>query len=129
VIDGPSSLISQSPKDLLAVELPTSASGKTSPKEAAQRFEGLLMAQLFQSLRKTVEPSGLFGDGGQARQTYEYLFDQAVVEHAMASGRGWGLAERIERDWARQEEKDVQSPFGKRDLKDSLGMPIQRLSR
>lgn len=123
MIDSPS-LIAQSPRDLLVAELPSSGSAKTSPKEAAQKFEGLLMAQLFQSLRKTVEPSGLFGDGGQARQTYEYLFDQAVVEHAMASGRGWGLAERIEKDWARQEEKDAQKPFDKRDLKDSLGMPI-----
>jgi len=128
MIDGPS-LITQSPRDLLVAELPSSGSVKTSPKEAAQKFEGLLMAQLFQSLRKTVEPSGLFGDGGQARQTYEYLFDQAVVEHAMVSGKGWGLAERIEKDWARQEEKDAQKPFDKRDLKDSLGMPIQRLSR
>jgi Rod binding domain-containing protein len=128
VIDGPS-LIAQSPRDLLVAELPSSGSAKTSPKEAAQKFEGLLMAQLFQSLRKTVEPSGLFGDGGQARQTYEYLFDQAVVEHAMASGQGWGLAERIEKDWARQQEKDAQKPFDKRDLKDSHEMPIQRLSR
>jgi len=94
--------IAQTPQDLLAVSLP---SGKTSPKEAARKFEGLLMAQLFQSLRKTVQPSGLFGDEGQARQTYEYLLDQAVVEHAMAGGRGWGLAERIEQDWARHSEK------------------------
>ncbi len=87
------------------------------------------MTQLFQSLRKTVEPSGLFGDGGQARQTYEYLLDQAVVEHAMAGGQGWGLAERIEKDWARQNENTVQKSLGKRDLKDSLKMPIEGLSR
>jgi len=129
VIDGLPSPIGQNPRDLALAELPSASSVKTSPKEAAQKFEGLLMAQLFQSLRKTVEPSGLFGDGGQARQTYEYLFDQAVVEHAMASGRGWGLAERIEKDWARQEEKDAQKVFDKRDLKDSPGMPIQRSSR
>lgn len=115
MIDGTSSLIAQSPRDLVAPDLPSSASGRTSPKEAAKKFEGLLMAQLFQSLRKTVQPSGLFGDGGQARQTYEYLFDQAVVEHAMASGRGWGLAERIEQDWARQNEKGSQVPSGRRD--------------
>lgn len=129
MIDGLLSPIGQNPRDLALAELPSASSAKTSPKEAAQKFEGLLMAQLFQSLRKTVEPSGLFGDGGQARQTYEYLFDQAVVEHAMASGRGWGLAERIEKDWARQEEKDAQKVFDKRDLKDSPGMPIQRSSR
>lgn len=105
MIDVPSSLITQAPRDLLAPDLSSFGAGKTSPKEAAQKFEGLLMAQMFQSLRKTVQHSGLLGDGGQARQTYEYLLDQAVVEHAMASGRGWGLAERIEQDWARQQEK------------------------
>lgn len=123
------SLIAQSPRDLVVAGLPSSGSAKTSPKEAAQKFEGLLMAQFFQSLRKTVEPSGLFGDGGKARETYEYLFDQAVVEHAMAGGQGWGLAKRIEQDWARQNEKDSQVHPGKRELKDSLGMPIERLSR
>lgn len=94
--------------------------GKATPKEAAQQFEGLLMAQLFQTMRKTVEPSGLFGNGGQARQTYEYLFDQAIVNSAMISGKGWGLADRIERDWSQAKTQD---------LKDSTKMPIQKLSR
>lgn len=129
MIDGGPSLIALNPRDLVTAELPTAASSKTSPKEAAQKFEGLLMAQLFQSLRKTVEPSGLFGDGGQARQTYEYLFDQAIVEQAMTGGRGWGLAERIEKDWARAEKKDSQDSSRTRDLKDSPGMPIEKLSR
>jgi Rod binding domain-containing protein len=128
-MDGGPTLITQSPQELLSAELPSLASGKTSPKEAARKFEGLLMAQMFQSLRKTVEPSGLFGEGGQARQTYEYLFDQAVVEHSMASGRGWGLAERIEQDWTRQNEKAAQGSLGKRELKDSPEMPIQSSSR
>jgi len=110
-----SDLTIQSPRDIIAPVLPT-PNGKTSSKEAAQQFEGLLMAQLFQSLRKTVEPSGLFGDGGQARQTYEYLLDQAVVNHAMASGKGWGLAERLESSWSRT--KWV------RDLKESAKLPI-----
>jgi len=58
-----------------------------------------------------------------------YVVAQVGGEHAMVCGKGRGLAERIEKDWARQEEKDAQKPFDKRDLKDSLGMPIQRLSR
>ncbi len=105
MIEGLPSLNAQAPRDLLSPDLTSMGPGQTSPKEAAQKFEGLLMAQMFQSLRKTVQHSGLFGDEGQARQTYEYLLDQAVVEHAMASGRGWGLAEKIERDWTRQNEK------------------------
>ena len=39
--------------------------------KAARQFEGLLMGLLFQTMRKTVQPSGLFGDSGQSRSTYE----------------------------------------------------------
>lgn len=67
--------------------------------QAARQFEGLLMSMLFQTLRKTVVPSGLFGQS-QARSTYEYLLDQAVAERAATSGRGWGLAERLKANWA-----------------------------
>lgn len=68
--------------------------------KAARQFEGMLMGMLFQTLRKTVHPSGLFGDSGQAKSTYEYLLDQAVVDQAVSSGRGWGLAERLKASWA-----------------------------
>jgi Rod binding domain-containing protein len=68
--------------------------------KAAHQFEGLLMGVLFQTMRKTVQPSGLFGDSGQSRSTYEYLLDQAVVDRAVSSGRGWGLAERLKESWA-----------------------------
>ena len=83
----------QSPKDLLA---PATPAAGTSPKEAAQQFEGMLLTNLFQQMRKTVHPSGLFGNGGNAQSTYEYLLDQAVVNHAMASGRSFGLRDRLE---------------------------------
>ncbi len=68
-------------------------------EKAARQFEGLLMSMLFQTMRKTVEPSGLLGDSGQSRSTYEYLLDQAVVDRAVSSGRGWGLAERLKASW------------------------------
>ena len=69
-------------------------------------FEGLVMTQMFQAMRKTIQPSGLFGDDAQTRSTYEYLLDQAVVEHAMASGKGLGLADRLEKTW----EQEKKSP-------------------
>ena len=71
-------------------------SSRTDPKEAAQQFEGMLLTNLFQELRKTVHPSGLFGGGGSAQSTYEYLLDQAVVKRAMDSGRTWGLRDKLE---------------------------------
>jgi len=74
--------------------------GKARNAEVAREFEGLLMAQLFQSMRKTVEPSGLLGGDEGARSTYDYLLDQAVVASAMKAGQGWGLAKRLEESWA-----------------------------
>lgn len=81
-------------------------------EQAARQFEGLLMGLLFQTMRKTVEPSGLLGDSGQSRSTYEYLMDQAVVDRAVTSGRGWGLADRLVEAWRPRE-----SPAGK------IGLP------
>jgi Rod binding domain-containing protein len=70
---------------------------------AARQFEGLLMGLLFQTMRKTVQPSGLFGDSGQSRSTYEYLMDQAVVDRAVSTGHGWGLADRLKATWTQSE--------------------------
>jgi Rod binding domain-containing protein len=71
--------------------------------KAARQFEGLLMSVLFQTMRKTVQPSGLFGDSGQTRSTYEYLMDQAVVDRAVSTGHGWGLADRLKASWSHLE--------------------------
>lgn len=68
--------------------------------QAARQFEGLLMSLLFQTMRKTVQPSGLFENSGQTRSTYEYLLDQAVVERAVSGGWGWGLADRLKEAWS-----------------------------
>jgi len=74
--------------------------GSTDKTEkAARQFEGLLMSMVFQTMRKTIQPSGLFGDSGQTRSTYEYLMDQAVVDRAVGGGRGWGLADRLKAAW------------------------------
>jgi Rod binding domain-containing protein len=68
-------------------------------KQTAYEFEAMLMTQLFQTLRKTVEPSGLFGYNQTARSTYEYLLDQSLFQQAAASGHTWGLASRLEESW------------------------------
>lgn len=106
---------------LLAGRAPV-AQDKTS--EAARQFEGMLMQLLFQTMRKTVEPSGLFGDGGQARSTYEYLMDQAVVDKAMHSGRSWGIAERLEAAWGQGGGRKSPTP-----LTETGKLPIESPSR
>ena len=78
---------------------PDSAENSGKDAKAAAMFEGMLMAQIFQSMRKTIQPSGLFGENSNAHATYNYLLDQAVVEHAVSAGKGWGLAEKLEQAW------------------------------
>lgn len=96
--------------------------------KAARQFEGLLMGLLFQTMRKTVEPSGLFGDSGQSRSTYEYLMDQAVVDRAVSSGRGWGLAERLKDAWSIPE-KNGKKNIVPTELSDLGKLPIEPMSR
>lgn len=79
--------------------LPAPGAADAELRKAAVAFEGMLISQMFQSMRKTIQPSGLLGDSGQARGTLEYLLDQAVVDSAMKGGRSWGLASRIEEAW------------------------------
>lgn len=92
---------------------------------AAKQFEGMVMSLLFQTLRKTVEPSGLLGEEGQARSTYEMLLDQAVVDKAMGSGRSWGLAERLAESW--RQASDAQK--GSQPLTEPGKLPIGSTSR
>ena len=81
------------------------AAEKAGDAEAAKQFEGMLMANLFQCMRKTVSHSDLFGGGGSARSSYEYLLDQAVVTHAMDAGKGWGLSQRLQDGWKLEKAK------------------------
>jgi Rod binding domain-containing protein len=71
------------------------------------------MSMLFQNMRKTVEVSGLLGDSGQARSTFEYLFDQAVADSALKGGKGWGLASRLEESWSRGRGRAQSTPSPK----------------
>lgn len=90
------------PQQLVAQALPGPGADKAGNAEAAQQFEGMLMAYVFQQMRQTVPPSGLFGDQGNARSTYEYLLDQAVSSNAMKAGKGWGLSQALEAKWDAQ---------------------------
>jgi len=76
-------------------------------KKTAAEFEGMLMAQMFQALRKTVEPSGLFGNSQTERSTYDYLLDQAVIKNAIEGGQTWGLAARLEESWKNTQMKAI----------------------
>ena len=85
------------------------AQAKPDNAEAAKQFEAMLMAYVFQQMRQTVPSSGLFGDNGNARSTYEYLFDQAVASSALKAGKGWGLSQRLESALNSRSGKDQES--------------------
>lgn len=82
---------------------PKDTLGPQDLSESARAFEGMLWTQIFQAMRKTVEPSGLLEDSGQARSTYDMLLDQAIVEAAVKGGREMPLASRIEAAWKARE--------------------------
>jgi Rod binding domain-containing protein len=82
---------------LQTAQLPKETEDKIG--KTAAEFEAMLMAQMFQTMRKTVEPSGLFEENQNERSLYDYLFDQAVLQQATAAGQTWGLAEKLEESW------------------------------
>lgn len=83
------------PPALAGLEVAQLAVKPDRAREAGESFEGMLWTQLFQEMRKTSFGPGLFDGESSARSTYEYLFDQAVVQAAMKAGKGLGIAERI----------------------------------
>ena len=87
------------PTDLAAQKLPGAGSTHEHNVEAANQFEAMMMAYMFQSMRQTVSASGLFGDDKIARSTYEYLLDQAVTTQALKAGKGYGLSQRLASQW------------------------------
>jgi Rod binding domain-containing protein len=105
------------PEDPVARPVSPPGKGGGNLHQAAVAFEGLLVSTMFQSMRKTVKPSGLLGDSGQAKGTLEYLLDQAIVESAMKGGRTWGLAQRLEEAWkARESKAESKEPISVQEL-------------
>ena len=98
--DGIPSLALPAPQEILAQKLPAAGSNPAHTAEAARQFEGMLMENLFRIMRKTVEPSGLFGNDGKVQSTYEYLLDQAVTSNAMNAGKGLGLSQKLVAAWS-----------------------------
>lgn len=69
-------------------------------KNACADFEGIMLQQLFESMKKTVGNGGVFGDSHQ-KKMYESMFIQEVST-TLARQRGVGLAEALYRQVARQ---------------------------
>ncbi len=97
---GLSSLGLPAPQEIVAQALPGPGANPGRTAEAAKQFEGMLMENLFRLMRKTVEPSGLFGNDGNTQSTYEYLLDQAVTTNAMNAGKGLGLSQKLTAAWS-----------------------------
>jgi len=61
---------------------------------AAREFEAVMIHQLLQTMRSTVQSSGL--DSGQAMSTYKDMMDDELSK-VMAKGQGLGFADAIAR--------------------------------
>jgi flagellar protein FlgJ len=83
---------------------------RATPAEVAEKFESLLLTQMFNAMQSTVERSGLL-DGGSAEETYREMLNQALSDE-MARRGGLGLAEQIAKQVeayqdARQDEQEI----------------------
>ncbi|MFA7637882.1 MAG: rod-binding protein [Parvibaculum sp.] len=67
--------------------------------KAAQEFEAVMLAQMFDHMFKGLETNTLFG-GGHAESIYRSFLMQTIGE-AVAKSGGVGIAELIHRDMAR----------------------------
>jgi len=70
-------------------------------KEALQELEGYFVSTLMKEMRKTVQRSGLLGDGFSMR-AYEEMLDDALSKEAARSGQ-FGIARLVEEQLSIQE--------------------------
>ncbi|MEO0325569.1 MAG: hypothetical protein AAF447_21610, partial [Myxococcota bacterium] len=71
------------------------AEGTGQAEQAAKQFEGLLLQQLWQTLRKTVS-SRAFGGAGAGGGTYFHFVDEAMSQGLVEAG-GLGLQDQLTR--------------------------------
>jgi peptidoglycan hydrolase FlgJ len=81
-------------------------------KKACTDFESIMISQLLKSMRQTMAPSGLTGNG-LGKGIYDSLFDQEV-SRSLAKRGGLGLGKMIYNRVIRQEEKKGPIPPGGR---------------
>lgn len=72
----------------------TSLGENLSPKEVAQEFESLFLAQLLNIMQESVDSSGLF-EGGPGKEIYMSMMNQEMGR-ALAAGGGMGLSRLVE---------------------------------
>jgi len=78
-----------------------------SLEKAAQEFEAILVTQMLQVMRESVNSSGLFEDA-PGKDLYMGMMDQEVARALVDQGGGFGLAQHIRR--ALEEKSQVPSP-------------------
>lgn len=83
---------------------------RATPAEVAEKFESLLLTQMFNAMQSTVERSGLL-DGGSTEEMYREMLNQALSDE-MARRGGLGLAEQIAKQVeayqdARQDKQEI----------------------
>ena len=67
--------------------------------EACQQFEAILIKQMLNSMRKTIQKTGLV-DGGMAEEIFEdMLYDEYALK--MARSAGFGLSDTLYRELSR----------------------------
>lgn len=73
----------------------SSAGSRQQIRQLSQRFEGLLLSQMFSSMRESVPDGGLV-DGGFAEDTFQDMLDKQVA-NLSAKHQGLGLGDSLYR--------------------------------
>ena len=94
-------------------------------KKSCSDFESILIGQWLKTMRQSIAPSGLMGNG-LGKGIYESLFDQELSQ-ALAKRGGLGLGKTIYDRMIRQEGKRTPGPQGT-DKVEKEGMGLRGLS-
>jgi Rod binding domain-containing protein len=100
------------------------AGGDGNPGEA---FESIMLRKMVQSLRATVQESGLW-EGVTGGQMYDHFIEQALSDHLAQSG-GIGIAELFEQEGGSQIDvrsatREMRSEMPSSPTKDPLATPV-----
>ncbi|HEY9746829.1 MAG TPA: rod-binding protein [Oculatellaceae cyanobacterium] len=97
---------------------PTSSDAKKL-KKAAQEFEAVFVHQMLEAMDKTIDRENSILSGGSSEQYWRSMLNEEIAKSMCVgeTGRGFGLAEAIYKQLAKQVASDDSSANGASEVK------------
>lgn len=88
-------------------------------KKAAQEFEGIFVQQMLDAMDKTIQREDSFLSGGSAEQYFRSMLNEEIAKSmtTKAGGSGFGLAETIYKQMAKNADQKTEDPSAATALK------------